>query len=419
MADDEKDNLQVQTLQTLGGVPILDDSTMDDIIDKLKLLNYEFEFCPTGKPPFKLLNRSYFVAASTTDNAVVQFFYFSSLVSWLMSTSGHKGFPPPSQYDDPTATATNILTELRAMNLPATNLPPNRIRQGHGEAALTILTLLADKALLTRGFVFRPVEYTMEKLDDAIDDDRGSQAAAGADTSEIDDHVAIDSDEDDEVYVSAGGSKVQKDPQNQVITSQVSVEQWNLEVERVGPLLQLRSEELRDWRARIEGATTLLKAVDKMYPEVKLMLQRMGDDLDKNADRIQKREQSLSQHFSEQVEEYRVKLRELNSTQDSFNQASQNVSQLSLELNQVSELLDKTKQEIEEREGKISDTSPLMQIKEAVAKIRQEIKQMSLRIGVLQHTVLHYTLRQGKAKREGRSEGYSEDHEASSADFTL
>jgi intraflagellar transport protein 57 len=412
MADDERgDGQAVQQLITIGGPVTIDDASMLDLLDKLKMLNYEIDFCQAHRPPFKVLHKSYFVQGGSTENASNQFFYFTSLVSWLMSAAGHKGFPPPGQYDDPNATSTNILTELRVMGLPVTNLAPNRVRTGNGDAVLTILCLLVDKALIAKGFSFQPVEYTMEKYDETAEDDRAGRSGGIAEEGDIDDHVAVDSEDDDEVYVHAGGSRQARD-ENQAIVSQVSAEQWQLEVERVGPQLQVRSEDLKDWRARIEGANTLLKAVEKMYPDVKTMLQRMGDDLDKSMDRIQKREQSLAQQFSEHVEEYRAKLRELNSSQDLFNQASQSVTQLSQELNHVSESLDNTKREIEEREARISDTTPLMQIKDAVSRVRNEIKQMSLRIGVLQHTVLHYTLRQSKVKREGRTSEAQYDDDA-------
>ena len=412
MADEESRGVEA-TVQVLGAAPVLDDRTMEDVLDKLKLLNYETDFCQSQRPPFKLLSKTYFANGSTNENASTQFFYFTSLVSWLMGLCGHKGFPPPQQFDDPSATSTNILSEIRAMGLPGTNLAPSRLRAGNGDAVLQVLTILADKALLSKGFGFRNVDYSaMDRFVEGAAPTEDVNTAQD-DPAEIDDRIDVDSDDGEEMFVfKPHSAKGGRDESTQMIVSQVPAEQWRLEVERVGPQLQLRSDELRDWRARIEGATTLLKAVEKLYPDVKTMLQRMGDDLEKASDRVQKREQTLSQQFAEQVEEYRGKLRELNSVQEGFNQASQNVAQLSVELNSVSESLENTKREIEDREAKISDTSPLMQIKEAVTKVRAEIKQMSLRIGVLQHTVLHYTLRQSKMKREGRVATTEQDDDA-------
>ncbi|RNC30199.1 putative intraflagellar transport protein 57, partial [Trypanosoma cruzi] len=192
---------------------------------------------------------------------------------------------------------------------------------------------------------------------------------------EVEDNVMIESDDEEELYVRATGERLVKEDAGVPLESEINAEEWNLEVERVGPLLQVRSDALQDWRSRIESAGVLLRAVEKMYPEVRQMLQHVADDLEKSRDRIQKREQTLAQQFSDQVEDYRVKLRELNTSQDSANMASQSVEQLSAELNQLSGLLDQVKRGIEDREAKISDTTPLMQVKDAVTKVRAEIKQ--------------------------------------------
>ncbi|KEG15285.1 putative intraflagellar transport protein 57 [Trypanosoma grayi] len=407
MAQEEAQPQQPTGLSVIGGEISVDDGTMEDLIEKLKLLRYETAFCPLVKPPFKPLSKYYFSGPSTIDNPNAQFYYFTSLCSWLMGLSGHN-FEPPGQFDDPNATSTNILSELRAMNISAPNLAPNRIRQGSGEAVLTILSVLADHSLLKKGFSVRAIDYSnVEKYDelDGVtdgDDDTGIG-------EEVEDNVMIESDDEDEVYVRATGDKSAKEETGIPVESGINAEEWNLEVERVGPLLQVRSEGIQDWRTRIESATVLLKAVEKMYPEVRQMLQRLGDDLEKSKDRIQKREQTLAQQFSDQVEDYRVKLRELNTSQDAANVANQSVQQLLAELNQVTGLLDQVKRDIEDREAKISDTTPLMQVKDAVMKVRAEIKQMSLRIGVLQHTVLHYVMKQTKAKRERSGHGLGLD----------
>jgi estrogen-related receptor beta like 1 len=397
MADDEKPSQQV-AIHQLGDHPTIDDNSMDDLLEKFKMLNYESEFLKADGNTFKPLNRSYFAAPS--DNANLQFFYFTSLSGWMLKLSGRTNYEAPGQFDDPNASSADLLNELRSLNLNVTGIPPNRIRPGHGEGVLTILHLLADRALLARGFGFRTIEYPAPRTDieERVGEEQ-AQAPADEDTDAIDDNIALDSESDDEEKGAALGRRDGRGAGTDLITPQVSAEVWALEVERVAPLLQYRSDDVRDWRARVENATTLLKAVDKMYPEVKQMLERMGDDLAKSLDRIQKREQTLGSQFSDQVEEYRNKLAELNQVQDTFNAASKNVSSLSNELNSVTEALEQAKNDIKDREEKSSDIAPLMKIKEAVAKVKSEIKEMSLRIGVLQHTVLQYTLKQQKARR--------------------
>ena len=418
MADGEGERPQPPAAKAaqLGDQPVIDDSSMDDLLEKLKMLNYESEFLKANGNNFKPLSRSYF--AGSSDNANTQFFYFTSLCAWMLNTAGRKDFEAPGQFDDPNASSTNLLNEFRAMSLNVNGIPPNRIRPGHGEGVLTILHLLADKALIASGFGFRSIEYPAPRTD--IEERVGDEEAPAVDEDPdaIDDNIAVDSDSDEEDFVGNNGVKRGATGTAEMITPQVTAEVWALEVERVAPMLQYRSDDVRDWRARVENATTLLKAVDKMYPDVKQMLERMGDDLHKSVDRIQKREQTLGQQFTEQVEEYRAKLRELQSVQETFNAASRNVSGLSNELNAVTEALDSAKAEIQDREEKSSDISPLMKIKEAVTKVKSEIKEMSLRIGVLQHTVLHYTLRQQKARRAGTGPGTQMDEAMADADFS-
>jgi estrogen-related receptor beta like 1 len=428
MADDEgRAAASTASAQVLGAAPVVDDSTMEDIVDKLKLLGYESGFCGQSENAnFKLLSRTFFTVAS--DNANHQFFYFTSLCSWLMGLAGNSAFAAPGQFDDPNAVSTNLLGQIKAMDVPLRDVAPNRIRQGHGDAVLSILTVLTDRALMTKNFAFSAIVYpksdaTEERVGDegisgGADGDAAVGGVGGGEDDVIDDRVAIDSDSDDEeLFAAHGGGKSKKGDGTGMIEAQVSTEVWNLEVERVGPLLQYRADDVRDWRSRVDNATTLLKAVDKMYPDVKAMLDRMGGELSKTLDRIQKREQTLGSQFQEHVEDYRNKLRELNMAQDSFNVASKNVSQLSVELNSVSETLDHVKAQIQDREDKSSDITPLMKIKEAVAKVKSEIKVMSLRIGILQHTVLHYALRQQKAKRNGKAVA-EDDEQPGEADFS-
>lgn len=395
-----------------GSIPQggIDDSTMLDVVDKLKFLNYESEFCPLVKPPFKPLSKTYFSAPSTIDNPNAQFYYFTSLSAWLMNISG-KSFEAPGQFDDPNSTATTILAELRSMGISDVNVAPNRIKQGSGDAVIQILSALVDHTIKTKGFAFRPIAYNkIERYDEDADVADGGSIEEEAD--DVEDKVVIDSDDEDDVFIRANADK-DGDAGGVPISSSINADEWNLEVERVAPLLQIRGNVADDWRSRVESATVLMKAVDKMYPDVKQMLDRMTADMERSRERIQKREKTLAQQFSEQVEEYRVKLRELNTSRDSASAASLSVQQLTSELNQVSEILDQTKRDIEERESKISDTTPLMHVKEAVAKVQSEIKQMELRIGVLQHGVLHHVMKQTKARHEipeeSRNPFYSPD----------
>ena len=58
--------------------------TMEDLLDKLKLLDYEREF--SSEMRMRPLNRHYFVLQT---NPGEQFFMFSSLAAWLIRKLGN------------------------------------------------------------------------------------------------------------------------------------------------------------------------------------------------------------------------------------------------------------------------------------------------------------------------------------------
>lgn len=433
---------EVPAAQPLGAVVNYDDCTNDDLIIKLRMLNYEVDFCKSYNPNqvYRPLSKTYF--NTQAENANAQFFYFTSLVSWFMTLCGKTTFPLADQFkDDPNIVVANLLGAIKDVDIPVKDFAPNKIRPGHGDSCLALLVMLADRALINKRFGFRAIEYpaATSRADggkgrgDGENDGSGGSASApespsrfgafgaagggaGGGGGEIDDRVgdvAVSDDDGDgkedneEMFYGAGGAGgIRGAAAFEPIKPQVEAKEWQEEVERVAPRLQTAvSLEVRDWRARVEGALSLMRAVDTMYPEVRGMLERVGEDMDKSLDRIRKREQSLGQQFVEQVEEYRGKLRRLNTLQENLNTVQGRVSAFSSDLQTITAALEEVKNKVKEYEHRASDQTPLVRIKEAVAKVRAEIKEMSLRIGVLQHTVLHYALRQQKEQKGKHAQG--------------
>lgn len=68
-----------------------------------------FAFSHPSHPPL-LWNRHYFALPT---NPGEQFYMFCTLAAWLINKTG-RPFEQPQEYDDPNATISNILSELRA-----------------------------------------------------------------------------------------------------------------------------------------------------------------------------------------------------------------------------------------------------------------------------------------------------------------
>lgn len=274
------------------------------------------------------------------------------------------------------------------MEFSVKDIAPGKIRQGQGPAVLHVLTVLLDKALVIQNVPIRTPEFPPDSYQEELDVDDGAQ-------EDIQDEV-LSEDEGDEEFWEANRDRDQTahDEHASVIETQVDPEEWRMELERVTPLLKInRRADHKDWRSHLDWIGSLLKTMDKTFPEVKVQLEKIGEDINKAIEKIQKREQTLAQQFESLVEQYRTQKKDYNAIADNFKQTSEQVNALSSELNQISETLENVKADISRREEQMSDTTPLVKIKEALSKIKTEVKQMELRIGVLQHSLLHYKMK--------------------------
>ena len=227
---------------------------MEDLLDKLKLLNYDIQFVADLK--MRPLNRHYFVLQT---NPGEQFFVFSSLCAWLVRRAGQQ-FEQPQEQEDPNTVISNILHHVRNSGV-VIDFPPSKLKQGYGEHAIFILDRLADLALRKSNWAWRrPVPPTTggaEEPEEVDDDDEII-------LERLEEEMAEDYSEEDEADIphidqltppvsERAGFGPTARPGNIMMESRVNVDSWRLEVERVAPSLKvsLRSES-RDWRAHLD-----------------------------------------------------------------------------------------------------------------------------------------------------------------------
>lgn len=82
---------------------------MDELMEKLKLLNYERNLLKDMK--MKPLGRYYFVRSF---NPGEQFFMFTSICAWLIRKTG-SDFEQPQEFHDPSKTVADIVKILQEM----------------------------------------------------------------------------------------------------------------------------------------------------------------------------------------------------------------------------------------------------------------------------------------------------------------
>mmetsp|Transcript_42103 Transcript_42103/g.134540 ORF Transcript_42103/g.134540 Transcript_42103/m.134540 type:complete len:385 (+) Transcript_42103:123-1277(+) len=267
---------------------LIPEIAMEDVVDKLKMLNYEVQFCQKKRPFWTPLSRTYFALPSPSNNQNEQFFYFTSLTAWLLNKAG-SGYKAPQQFDDPNAACTDILMELKKMGFAQPQWPPAKLKQGYGDAPVAVLYNLLDLVLAKSAVVFEKPIYQPDNYEDDADvEDDGVEEKPTdiADNFEAD----YDDDEEEEAYMGGiraggggGGEKKGKtqeeedeDDDRGLLESKVDADEWRMELERVAPQLKITMvSDTKDWRSHLDQTHMHHSAITKALPDGGAMLEKV------------------------------------------------------------------------------------------------------------------------------------------------
>ncbi|KAJ3408065.1 putative enoyl CoA hydratase [Chytridiales sp. JEL 0842] len=353
---------------------------------------------PNFSNGFRPLSRYYFVLQDANPNE--QFFYFSSLFTWLLREIDPKtNFEQPGQFDDPNATAANIADQLKKLGIPF-DYGLHKLKQGYGEAILYVLQAVSEKACQAIGFEFQKPVHRVDDYPEEAEVD--ADAEVTMDT--IEEHVAPD-DDDEEVYVKPTNTATNNNNNTEELKSQqhitgkptVDPAEWKLEVERVAPMLKIQiPNDNKDWRLHVEQMSLNNGTIGTSLVDTRSQLQKLHSEIEKTLEKISSREKYINTQFESQIEEQRALQDQLSEVRQKYNVANNNVTELSNELGRISEELDGVKSRMDDIGNGMTDSQPLVNIKKGITRLKADIKQMDLRIGVIENTLL-----QAKLKNKG------------------
>jgi|EP01049_Picozoa_sp_SAG25_P005358 estrogen-related receptor beta like 1 len=389
---------------------------MEEVLEKLKILDYEKEFCVSAQ--CGLLSRIQF--AMPSNNPAQNFNTFAALVHWLMTLNGS-----PTQYnrnEDPNVTVTNMTNSLRGVGINM-DIPPHKLKQGHGSEVCSVLNSLVDVTLQKRGFIFgRPRHHPDAYAEEMPTDDGARQiyssllpaaiaavqvlsrrhachtwipCADGGMGDEMGEEIAdasVAEDEEEEMYVAAPSDAAygQEDRlESSMLESKVDPHQWRMELERVAPQLKVvLHSSAKEWRSHLDQAVSLEKQIDAAMSKTLEPLGHIMTEVSEALEKISGREKVVNQNFDHIISEFRNVKEQLLRLQEQYDGSSGTIQNLTRELAQVSDELSHVKSTMDKRGNSMTDTSPLIDIKKALSRIKTEAKQMDLRIGAVEHTLL-------------------------------
>jgi len=345
---------------------------MRRIYDNLQYLDYESAFDPV-KRHFPYLTTVYFAFAG--QSAKEQFDYFAALCVWMMQTHLGSKIETPSDYDEPAQVADNLILELPAIGFKL-SFSSSKLVPGCGLAVCTILDAIVRQTIKKCRFSPRGLRVVggtggPDEIETVGGDD-------DADDAIIDDAVDVESDDGD----AAVDVSVESGPR--VVDSL----DLKAEAERVAPRLQIRIPAAKsDWRTHFSQMNQHHTAIVDLMSQLTPILSKVGGDVTKAVQAIQNRERTLNSRFETSVSDYGERAARLATIEGRHKARVTEVNALQAELAEVAGRLGSTKDSLSEKQKEVSDNSPLMKIKAAIAKLREQIRTLELRSAILQRSL--------------------------------
>lgn len=357
----------------------------DELVDTLMLLDYEVKFCSKELKP---LTRIFF--AYPAPNTAHQFKYFTQLVVWGLSLLRQQA--DWDEYDDPNTVITNMLVVLKDLGIQV-NTVPGKLKQGFGDGVCLLLNALFKEILRRSGFEYAAPSFPDEGLADEAEVDSDAEIHSVGE-----DEMPGDGEEDDLMYQEDELKKPEEnsdDADHGVLQTQIDPHVWQLEVERVVPKLKVTiPNDAKEWRTHLSQTRQYKQVIESQFPNAKAQLEKLSRELSGALERIRAKENFINTQFDHRALDYRTQQEELTQVQTQYTELNEVVINYQIDLKNLSEELEVVKGEMEERSSTVTDTAPIVKMKEAFKKLRSDTRQLEVRIGVVSHTLMQAKLRQ-------------------------
>lgn len=213
-----------------------------------------------------------------------------------------------------------------------------------------------------------------------------------------------DSDEENLFHIRDFSANKREERQELEINSNTDHEAWKLELEKVLPQLKVTIvNNNRDWRANLEQMKAFKKNIDNAIVSAKSEMEKLQKDVTLTLEKVHGRERYLNKELEPILNEYHMLQDQLFKVKDTYKSISGGVSERNRQLSVLTDRLEMVKQQMEERGSSMTDGTPLVNIKRAIAKVRGEVSEMDVRIGVLECVVLQSKLQEKKMLEEDLS----------------
>lgn len=369
---------------------------MDDIGEKLKLLDYEKNFCKvTNRKP---ISKVYFALES---DKIEQLRCFFDLCNWITSLRN------PSQHPvylgvrtDPDRIVTTILTNCKNLGVKIPEfVTAENLKPGFGEAVCFVLNDLLNKELIRQDYRFETpilIENGVECYGDPPEVFEFFDEMPSGDST-----MLVDKQQKKHEIVEEIQEKVEDEKENQEILPIDPVE-WEKEVRRVEKRLVLTEENLEysENNRVLQKLLVDIKEVNKseLFRGLISRVDRMAEDLE----RIRQGETRLKNEFRAEIEKVKEVLDVARAVQspkkrkDSNSKAAEVIYKKREKVEKLSQELEKIEENMQKFQEKKDTRNPLPGLKEQFIRLKKEIKGLDLTMSILRNKKDEYYMRPNK-----------------------
>ena len=298
------------------------------------------------------------------------------------------------KYDDPVTIASNLLTEMKNVGIEC-GVPPNQLRQGYGVPICIVLISLVNKVIQKIGFSFKQPKLEEKKGNSKDDGLEIEDEMPDLINNEIDYGDDVNQDEKKAANANTAKEGEQQDDGTGIMFSGTTQEDWQRELEKVSMKLKfdygkINSNGNSEWREHIQQIKEGGEKFTTAIPDSRAVLENLSSEIDKSLEKIMKKEEMLSKNHENIISDYKEKHKDRNIQINEYQQLNELVDEMKKEAEDVTDKIAQANEKYDKLSKKISDTSKLGNVKQAIQNLQNENISLDMKINVLNHSILKY-----------------------------
>ncbi|KAL3797622.1 hypothetical protein ACHAWO_013399 [Cyclotella atomus] len=153
-----------------------------------------------------------------------------------------------------------------------------------------------------------------------------------------------------------------------------------------------------DLRSRLQQGAGTLQRLSKEFSVTELQIAHVSKLISDDLHQVDCKEKQFNELFRDKIDEYKDAKSKLEALGKSKDIQTKKSKELFKTLGRLNEELDLCKKKIDAKGSSITDTTPLVEIRTALQRLRSENKELDLRIGVLDYELTRAMVKESRSK---------------------